>query len=120
MKFFLFQRILRLGLKSLWQHRLRSFLTLLGIIFGVCSVIAMLAVGEGASQEAQAEIRKLGSQNIIIESVKPPEETKAGEEVGRMMTYGLTYLDAERLSSTIPDVEVIVPILTEPKLIPPP
>ena len=43
------QRTFRLALKSLWLHRLRSLLTVLGIVFGVCSVIAMLAIGEGAS-----------------------------------------------------------------------
>jgi putative ABC transport system permease protein len=49
-------------------------LTMLGIVFGVSSVIAMLAVGEGASFEAQEQIRKQGSQNIILHSVKPPED----------------------------------------------
>ena len=47
------RRTLRLAVKSLWLHRLRSLLTVLGIVFGVCSVIAMLAIGEGASFEAQ-------------------------------------------------------------------
>jgi len=69
-------RIFKLALKSLWMHKLRSFLTVLGIVFGVCSVIAMLAIGEGASYEAQQQIKDLGSQNIILESVKPPEEQK--------------------------------------------
>jgi ABC-type lipoprotein release transport system permease subunit len=59
------KRAVRLGLKSLWLHRLRSLLTMLGIVFGVCSVIAMLAIGEGASHEAQEQIKNLGSQNII-------------------------------------------------------
>ncbi|HZI33382.1 MAG TPA: ABC transporter permease, partial [Candidatus Binatia bacterium] len=67
---------MRLGFRSLWQHRLRSLLTVLGIVFGVCSVIAMLAIGEGASYEAQEQIKSLGSQNIIIRSVKPPDEQK--------------------------------------------
>ena len=71
-----FQRTVRLGLKSLWLHRLRSLLTALGIVFGVCSVIAMLAIGEGASHEAQEQIKNLGSQNIILTSVKPPEDQK--------------------------------------------
>ena len=48
----------RLGIKSLMLHKLRSSLTMLGIIFGVCSVIAMLAIGEGASYEAQEAIKK--------------------------------------------------------------
>ena len=60
------QSTMRMGLKSLCLHKLRSFLTVLGIICGVCSVIAMLAIGEGASFEAQEQIRQLGSNNIIV------------------------------------------------------
>ena len=52
------RRAVRLGIKSLWLHKLRSLLTVLGIVFGVCSVIAMLAIGEGASFEAQEQIKK--------------------------------------------------------------
>ena len=66
-------RVVHLGIKSLMLHKMRSALTMLGIIFGVCSVIAMLAIGEGASFEAQEAIRKLGSRNIIIRSVQPPQ-----------------------------------------------
>jgi putative ABC transport system permease protein len=74
------RRTLRLAVKSLWLHRLRSLLTVLGIVFGVCSVIAMLAIGEGASFEAQEQIKNLGSQNVILRSVKPPEEQKVTEK----------------------------------------
>ncbi|MHC4171600.1 MAG: ABC transporter permease [Planctomycetota bacterium] len=92
------------------MHRLRSALTTLGIIFGVCSVIAMLAIGEGASQEAQEAIARLGSTNLLAETVKPPRErTDTGETEG-MHSYGLTYKDAESIRNTIPDVEVVVPI----------
>ena len=49
----------QLGIKNLMMHKLRSFLTILGIVFGVGSVIAMLSVGEGASKEALDQIRKL-------------------------------------------------------------
>ena len=45
-------RDIRLGIKNLLLHKLRSLLTMLGVVFGVASVIAMLAVGEGASREA--------------------------------------------------------------------
>ena len=97
------------------MHRLRSTLTTLGIIFGVASVIAMLAIGEGASQDAQEQIARLGSRNVIIKTVKPPEEQDASGESSTMLDYGLTYSDAERFRNGIPDVEVIVPIrrLTE-------
>ena len=105
------RRTVRLGVKSLWLHKLRSLLTALGIVFGVCSVIAMLAIGEGASYAAQEEIKTLGSQNIILRSVKPPEEQKVSEKGSQsyVLQYGLTYLDIQRIRSTIPGVTVVVP-----------
>ncbi len=105
------KRTLKLGIKSLWMHRLRSALTTLGIVFGVCSVIAMLAIGEGASREAQELIARLGSRNLIVETVEPPEERADTSDTGRRMrSYGLTYKDAESIRNSLPDVEVVVPI----------
>ena len=109
MFFFRLKRTFKLGTKSLWMHRLRSTLTMLGIIFGVSSVIAMLAIGEGASRDAQEEIAQLGSHNIIIKTVEPPEDQSAGGQQQTMKEYGLTYADAERFRNGIPDVQVIVP-----------
>jgi len=106
------RRILRLGAHSLWRHKLRSALTVLGIVFGVCSVIAMLAIGEGASKEAQDQIKRLGSQNIILRSEKPPQTDSASAETTMTVAYGLTYADAERIATTVPAVEVIVPVRT--------
>ena len=104
-------RIVRLGVKSLWLHRLRTMLTMLGIIFGVCSVIAMLAIGEGASQAAQDAIARLGSMNLIIETIEPFTQSKEQEQQRtRVNQYGLTYKDAESIKNTIPGVEVIVPV----------
>jgi putative ABC transport system permease protein len=104
----------RLGVKSLALHKLRSILTMLGIIFGVCSVIAMLAIGEGASYSAQEEIKKLGSRNIIIRSLKPPDDARAqsggGGGRGGALDYGLTYQDGARLQSTIPGVLQVLPM----------
>jgi putative ABC transport system permease protein len=104
------KRTLKLGIKSLWMHRLRSALTTLGIVFGVCSVIAMLAIGEGASVEAQELIARLGSRNLIVETVEPPEKRADTGEQRRMRAYGLTYNDAESIRNSLPDVEVVVPI----------
>src|SRR5438874_3552942 len=105
------RRAIRLGIRSLWLHRLRSLLTVLGIVFGVCSVIAMLAIGEGASFEAQEQIKNLGSQNIILRSVKPPQEQKISDQGSRsyVLQYGLTHTDVSRIRETIPGVSVIVP-----------
>lgn len=105
------QRAVRLGIRSLWLHRLRSLLTVLGIVFGVCSVISMLAIGEGASYEAQEQIKSLGSQNIILRSVKPPDSEKVSNGGGQsyVLQYGITYPDVGRIRATIPGVTVILP-----------
>jgi putative ABC transport system permease protein len=103
------RRSVSLGFKTLWQHRLRSFLTMLGIVFGVCSVIAMLAVGEGAGYEAQEQIRQLGSQNIILRSVKPSDTERISTTQSRVSSYGLTYADMTRIQDTIPSVTVLAP-----------
>ncbi len=112
-------RWVKLGMKSLWLHRLRSFLTALGIVFGVCSVIAMLAIGEGASYEAQEQIKSLGSENIILVSVKPPEEQKISQssETSRMLEYGLKETDASRIRLTIPGVEAVIPARKIPEYV---
>lgn len=109
-------RTISLGLKSIWLNRLRSFLTALGVIFGVASVVSMLAIGEGASYEAQEQIRKLGSQNIILESVKPPDgQGSSAESRSMVLEYGLTARDMQQIRQTVPGIEVVVPsrILTE-------
>ena len=108
---FQFLSTIRLGVKSLMLHKLRSILTMLGIIFGVCSVIAMLAIGEGASYKAQEAIKKLGSDNIILRSVKPAEEAKlSGMGRGSSLDYGLTYADGSRIQTTIPGVLRVLPV----------
>jgi putative ABC transport system permease protein len=109
MVLFRLKRTAKLGIKSLWMHKLRSSLTTLGIIFGVSSVIAMLAIGEGASRRAQEQIAQLGSRNIIVKTVPPPEETGVTSQNESMRIYGLTYIDAERFRNSLPGVEVVVP-----------
>ncbi len=103
-------RNIRLGIKNLLIHKMRSFLTMLGIVFGVGSVIAMLAVGEGASKEALEQIHKLGSTNIIINSVKPAEEEASNNTQIRMSVYGLTYEDEQRVAETYSSVIRTVPV----------
>lgn len=97
----------RLGIKTLLLHKLRSLLTMLGVVFGVASVIAMLAVGEGASAEALAQIRKLGSNNIIVSSVKPTDEENSQRT--RMGIYGLKYDDERRIVETFPEIRRTAP-----------
>jgi len=92
--------ILNFALRNLALHKLRSSLTVLGIVFGVASVITMLAVGEGASKSAQEDIKKLGSTNIIITSVNKQEEES---QQGRVRSYGVTYEDISRIKKAVPN-----------------
>ncbi|MGA2914428.1 MAG: ABC transporter permease [Sedimentisphaerales bacterium] len=104
-----FIRNITLGIENLLLHKLRSFLTMLGVVFGVGSVVAMLAVGEGASKEALTQIQKLGSNNIIINSVKSIDEEATSTQRSFMSMYGLTYLDYERIIAGFPNVNKVAP-----------
>ena len=110
---------LRYALRNLLLHKLRSFLTMLGTILGVGSVITMLAVGEGSKAEAVEQIRQLGATNVIIRSLRPDFEGQgavsstdgtSGEEVSRVLKYGLLERDFDRLTATLPTVKNAVPI----------
>mgnify|MGYP003339254531 CR=1 FL=1 len=103
-----FARTVRLGLKSLLLHKLRSSLTTAGILFGVASVIAMLAVGEGASKEALDRFRDMGVTNVLIRS-KKPEETQSSSSNSMMsiLGYGLSYAEAARIQNLLPGATVV-------------
>ena len=108
-----FYRDVRLGIENLLLHKLRSFLTALGVIFGVGSVVAMLSVGEGASKKALDEIKKVGSNNIIISSMKPREDENNNASMGghpSAVVYGLTYKDFDRIKGTFSTLQTTVPV----------
>ena len=115
----------RIGIKNLLLHKLRSLLTMLGVILGAGSVIAMLAIGEGSKREALEQIRRLGANNIIIRSIKPGQggggdegssSTTTSTQSSMVLEYGLKYKDFERLKATIPTLTGAVPIslITQP------
>jgi len=106
-----FIRNIRSGLENLLLHKLRSFLTMLGVVFGVGSVVAMLSVGEGAGREAMEQIRKLGSNNIIVSATKPTEDqsTRSAASAGMTM-YGLTYEDHLRIAESFEHVQQTAPV----------
>jgi putative ABC transport system permease protein len=99
-----------LGIENVLLHKLRSFLTMLGVVFGVGSVVAMLSVGEGASKEALEQIRKLGSNNIIISAVKSAEEEAITTERSYMSIYGLTYEDHARIAVSFSNIKETAPV----------
>ena len=105
-----FMRDILTGIENLLLHKLRSFLTMLGVVFGVASVVAMLAVGEGASKEALEQIRKLGSNNIIISSIKSIDEESSATTMSYMSIYGLTYDDHARMAETFSTIKRTAPV----------
>jgi putative ABC transport system permease protein len=88
--------VLRLGLKSLMLHKLRSLLAVLGIMIGIAAMIAMVTIGEGSKQEALDQIKRLGATNIIVRSVKPPDDSST--QTRRILEYGLVYEDFDRFT----------------------
>ena len=97
------------ALRSVMMHKLRSFLTILGLVFGVASVIVMLAVAEGASQTAQRQIASLGINNIIVRSVKPAVDGPVNFR-SFIQEFGLKYDDLRRIRETLDTVVRITPL----------
>ena len=97
------------NIKVAWQgltdHKFRSFLTMLGIIFGVASVIAMLSIGEGAKREAIAKYQDLGVNNIIVREKDMSDEEL--EEVRTKFSPGLSLRDAEVIREIVPGISRI-------------
>ena len=103
-------RDVNLGIQSLLLHKMRSVLTMLGVVFGVGSVIAMLSIGEGAEAAALAQLRQLGSTNIMVWSVKPAADQQGGQQRSYVSSYGLLYEDVDRIVETIPTLARAVPV----------
>ena len=96
----------RVGLKTLLMHPLRSMLTILGIFIGVASVIWLLAISEGIADKANSQIEELGGKNIIVMTSRPSSEELDGK---RVYYYGLTEEDCWLLEKNIPSVDLVIP-----------
>jgi putative ABC transport system permease protein len=99
---------LRTAVEAVEHNKLRASLTSLGILFGVASVIAMLAIGKGAESEILAQMRLLGSNNVmvvpLVEQKEGPAKEQDAKEV-KKYSPGLTYADAQAIEHVLPDVE---------------
>lgn len=84
-----------LALRSLWLHKLRSVLSVLGIIIGTGAVITLMAFGEGSMQDALDDIKRQGATNVIVLSVKPADDAST-QKRSFMLNYGLTYADYDQ------------------------
>ena len=92
---------------GLIDHKFRSFLTMLGIIFGTASVIAMVSIGEGAKKQAISKYKDLGINNIIV---RDKDLTDSELEAVRMkFSQGLSIKDAEAIREIVPGVSDVAP-----------
>ena len=100
----------RTAVEAVRHNKLRASLTSLGILFGVASVIAMLAIGKGAEREILEQMRLLGSNNVVItplvEQKEGPVEDDQPDKQVKKFSPGLTYADAQAIARVIPAVEV--------------
>jgi putative ABC transport system permease protein len=94
------------AVRNLARHKLRTSLTMLGMIFGVGAVIAMLSIGAGGEQKALETIGKLGLRNVIVKAkdVKPEERTEL-----RKKSLGVSLRDGEAITEAVPNVERVLP-----------
>jgi putative ABC transport system permease protein len=91
------RRSLSLALRSLWLHKLRAFLSVLGIIIGTGAVIALMGFGQGSMQDALEDIKRTGATNIIVRSVKPPDDSSSTRRT-RVAMYGITRADYDKIA----------------------
>jgi putative ABC transport system permease protein len=102
-----FKENLNIAALGLIDHKFRSFLTMLGIIFGTASVITMVSIGEGAKKQAIAKYKDLGISNIIVRD-KDMTETEL-EQVRMKFSQGLSVRDAEVIRQIVPGVVDVAP-----------
>jgi putative ABC transport system permease protein len=95
----------RLGLENLRAHKLRSLLTMLGMIFGVAAVVAMLSIGAGAQQEVMAFIEQLGVRNLIVEAREAPDN-QALQNV-RKLSAGLSFKDLRIIQTNLDGISAV-------------
>jgi putative ABC transport system permease protein len=96
---------LMLGLENLRAHKLRSLLTMLGMIFGVAAVVAMLSIGAGAQQEVMAFIEQLGVRNLIVEA-REAGDGQALQKV-RQLSAGLSFKDVRVIQSNLDNITAV-------------
>jgi putative ABC transport system permease protein len=98
----------QIGLDNLRNHKLRSFLTTLGVIFGVTAVVSMLSIGEGAKRAAVEQIKLLGTNNIRIRRLDLTPQQEA--DADRLQSDGLTYRDGQIIRASLPHLRGVCPL----------
>lgn len=116
----LYQRYIHdvyIAVEAIIAHKVKSFLTALGIIFGVAAVISMLAIGNGAQAEIMEQIKMVGVNNIIIspKTTQDSSEDESSSETtqkSNAFSPGLSLDDAESIKELIPSVKAVCPIIS--------
>jgi len=98
---------LKMGLASLFAHKLRSLLTMLGMIFGVGAVVAMLSITAGAQKEMMSFIDQLGVNNIIVEAHEALDRNEL--QTVRAVSPGLSFRDFRAISENVSGLVAITP-----------
>jgi putative ABC transport system permease protein len=98
---------MRMGLENLLAHKLRSMLTMLGMICGVAAVVAMLSIGAGAQQQVMAFIENLGVRNLIIEAREATDWQTMNKM--RALSPGLTFNDMRLVRANVPAIAALSP-----------
>lgn len=104
-----FLKEIKVGIRSLISNKIRTLFSVLGILFGVAAVIAMLSVGEGAKEEVLALVKQLGTNTVVIRSNEMSKEEPSHPV--EQKSKGLSLLDAEALSRNIPSLLRLAPLL---------
>jgi putative ABC transport system permease protein len=97
----------RMGLENLLAHKLRSLLTMLGMICGVAAVVAMLSIGAGAQQQVMAFIENLGVRNLIVEAREATDWQTMNKM--RALSPGLTFNDMRLVQANVPAISALSP-----------
>src|SRR5215510_861885 len=98
---------LKMGMASLFVHKLRSLLTMLGMIFGVGAVVAMLSITAGAQKEMMSYIDLLGVNNIIIEAKEAVDRNEL--QTRRQTSPGMTFRDFRAIAENVQGIEALTP-----------
>ncbi len=107
-----YDHIFQISSDSLTAHKLRTLLTMLGVIFGVGAVVAMLSIGEGAKKEALEQIEILGINNVIVNAVAP--DLGRSSDQGLAKSQGLSLADGKNIAEFTDMVENVIPLRFEP------
>lgn len=98
--------LLKIALNALKRNKMRTILTMLGIVIGVASVIAMLAIGQGSKKSIQDQVSSMGSNMIIV---FPGSQSRGGVQMGSSSNKSLTLGDITAIAQNCPSIKMVSP-----------